>query len=326
MTDWGHNSAFNAIWPGIGLTAPSILLNGLGNVTRYNNSVKATAPIPAPYTITFDPPVLGRAKRYLLRLINTSFESTFVFSIDNHTLEIVSSDFVPIHPYKNTSVLVGIGQRYHVIVEATNPIPNPGNYWIRTYRAPCFRFPNASPGYEKSGIVRYGNSQLLPNTTAWNFSLACSDETYTSLKPIVPWTVGRSSNDPLGQVGENLTVQLGPATASDFFYPLAVFSIGGDDFNPLQIDYGNPTFLNLNYTGKWNPLWVVYPENYTATDWVYLLIKGKGPTGNSVGAHPIHLRSCPLFLVRVDTFLELTVGNRRSRLCYPPADRKSHIP
>jgi hypothetical protein len=44
--------------------------------------------------------------------------------------------------------------------------------------------------------------------------------------------------------------------------------MGGDDFNPLKIDYGNPIFLNLNYTGKWNPLWVVFPENYTNTDWV----------------------------------------------------------
>jgi Multicopper oxidase len=111
MTDWGHNSAFEAIWPTSSLKAPSILLNGVvsplvlsaafhlplqGNVTRYTNSIKNTSSIPAPYTLNFDPPLFGRAKRYLLRLINTSFESTFVFSIDNHTLTIVGMDFVPI--------------------------------------------------------------------------------------------------------------------------------------------------------------------------------------------------------------------------------------
>lgn len=68
-------------------------------------------------------PALGRAKRYILGLINTSFDSTFVFSIDNHNLTIVGTDFVPIHNYTNTSVLVEIGQRYHVIVEA-KPIPH----------------------------------------------------------------------------------------------------------------------------------------------------------------------------------------------------------
>jgi hypothetical protein len=29
MTDWGHNSAFEAIWPTSSLEAPSILLNGV---------------------------------------------------------------------------------------------------------------------------------------------------------------------------------------------------------------------------------------------------------------------------------------------------------
>ena len=113
MTDWGHNSAFEAIWTG--LNNESILLNGRGNVTRYNNKAVAKLPIPDPYSITFEPPTKIGPKRYLLRVINTSFESTFIFSIDNHILTVIGSDFVPIRPYNTTSVLVGIGQRYHVV-------------------------------------------------------------------------------------------------------------------------------------------------------------------------------------------------------------------
>jgi Multicopper oxidase len=254
-------------------------LNGVGNVTRYNNGVKNELPIPNPYTIHFEPPIGRRPKRYLLRLINTSFESTFVFSIDNHLLQIVGADFVPIHSYFNTSVLVGIGQRYHVIVTAAPrfngcPLPEDGNYWIRTWRAQCFNFPSGSPGYEKTGILRYGSSQALPTTSQWkDVSLRCSDETYTSLKPILPWTVGKAANDPYGKVGENFTVQFKGGQGTIF--PLAKFSMGGDDFNPLRIDYGNPTFLNLNYTGKWPPLWVVFPENYTSTDWVSSKLLGE---------------------------------------------------
>lgn len=177
---------------------------------------------------------------------------------------------MPIYPYKNTSVLVGIGQRYHVIVEANATHPSEdGNYWIRTWKANCFNFDQskASPGYETTGILRYNSSsQALPTTSAWeNVSLACSDETYTSLVPILPWTVGPAANDKSGQVGQNFSVL---AHKTPTIYPLAVFSIGGVDFNPLKIDYSNPTFLNLNYTGKWNPLWVIFSENYTDKDWV----------------------------------------------------------
>ena len=247
-------------------------MNGRGNVTRYNNSVPSTLPVPEPYTISFDSPTQGRAKRYLLRLINTSFESTFVFTIDNHVLEVIGADYVPIKPYNTTSVLVGIGQRYHVIVTANpqsngSPLPKDGNYWIRTWRADCFRFASSnSTGYERSGIVRYDNSsKATPATKAWNVSTHCSDEPYESLKPVLPWTVPKiPANDPTG-IGENFTVRF---QDGHNIFPLALFSLGGNDFDPLRIDYSNPTFLNLNYTGKWNPEWVVVPENYTSTDWV----------------------------------------------------------
>ncbi|KAI9690379.1 MAG: hypothetical protein M1822_009341 [Bathelium mastoideum] len=280
----GHNSAFEGF-----LLNPSILLNGKGNVTRYNNSVPHPLEVPSPYTLKFERPQGAKPKRHLLRLINTSFESTFVFSIDNHTLEIIESDFVPIQSYRNTSVLVGIGQRYNVIVEANDPLGKDGNYWIRTWRADCFRFPAGSPGYETAGIVRYGDSEALPTTSAWNVSLGCSDETYESLKPIREWTVGEPANDPSGFIGENFTVQ--SQVNQDTIFPLAFFSMGGNDFNPMKIDFGNPTFLNLDYSGKWPPLWVIFPENYTDRDWVYMVLHGlRNAQGSSTtGAHPIHL-------------------------------------
>jgi hypothetical protein len=269
----GHNSAFEAIWGT--LQAPSILLNGLGNVTRFNNSQPNTTEIPAQYEIHFDKQTTARPKRYLLPIINTSFESTFVFSIDSHLLTGVQADFVPIKNYTTTSVLVGIGQRYHIIVEAKprfndgDPPPVDGNFWIRTWKADCFRFnqTKASPGYEKTGVLRYSDSKDVPKSTQWgNVPLACSDEPYANLVPVLPWTVQKPPmNDQLGGVGENLTVQL---KANTGLFPLALFSMGGDQFNPLQINYSTPTFLDLNQTPPWPERWVVYPENYTATSWV----------------------------------------------------------
>ena len=52
----------------------------------------------------------SQGKKYLLRLINTSVDTTFIFAIDNHDITVISSDFVPIVPYKTASVLVGIGK------------------------------------------------------------------------------------------------------------------------------------------------------------------------------------------------------------------------
>lgn len=266
----GHNSAFDAIYNG--LTDPSILLNGRGNVTRFSN-VEAKLPIPQPYSITFQKQEYPRPKRYLLRLINTSFDTTFVFSIDNHNLTVIGADFVPIHPYSNTSVLIGIGQRYHVVVEAnpiangSQPVPLDGNFWMRTYVSQCANTANFPKGYELSGILRYDqSSKAMPTSLPWNdMSLACSDETYSSLRPILEWQVGPPSN---GHTGEEHDVVLNTTGVA---YPLARFSLelpSSSTFNPLRINYSDATFLHLNNTGSWPSQWIIVPKDYKSTDWV----------------------------------------------------------
>lgn len=52
---------------------------------------------------------IPQGARYLLRLINTSVDTTFIFSIDSHNLTVMSSDFVPIHSYTTDHVVIGIG-------------------------------------------------------------------------------------------------------------------------------------------------------------------------------------------------------------------------
>ena len=69
-----------------------------------------------------------------MRTINTSVDTTFVFTIDQHWLTVTSLDFVAIKPYKTDYVVRGIcwiyssiplsqltgqyGQRYHIVVKA----------------------------------------------------------------------------------------------------------------------------------------------------------------------------------------------------------------
>ncbi|KAI4162072.1 MAG: hypothetical protein LQ342_004242 [Letrouitia transgressa] len=265
-------SAFEAIWSG--LKAPSVLLNGTGDLSLANNvtQVPYDSEVPKRYTLKVDPPTRRGVKRYLLRLINTSFESTFVFSIDNHYLQIVSADFVPIHPYWNTSVLVGIGQRYNVIVEATHPLADVDDYWISVQRASCFNLPKLPPGkdYLALGALRYGDSTDNPLTSVWpDIDLRCSDEEFSSLRPILPWKVGPAANNKTHSTGDQNVVEISNGLQSEIF-PLARFSLGTEKFLPFQIDYEDPTFLHLNYTGQWNPLRVMILENYTSTDWIHL--------------------------------------------------------
>ena len=265
-----------------------ILLNGRGDVSTFNHSIKHEVKPKPLWNVTFQKPQPGKAcKKYLLRVINTSFDTTFVFSIDNHLLQVVSSDFVPITPYRNTSILVGIGQRYNVIVEANplsteSPLDPYGNYWIRTQIATCFRGSNqGDPGYDQIAILRYDeHSHHEPATKKWNdISLACSDETYTSLHPIVPWTVEAPANGNLNshapKFGQDFAVALS-RTSTPKDYPVALFTI--DDTGkkiPMRVNYSDPIFLHLDPKDpvQQNPpdLWRVVPENYTNSEWVSFL-------------------------------------------------------
>lgn len=188
---------------------------------------------------------------------------------------------MPIYPYLNTSVLIGIGQRYNVIVEAnpmangtTQPVQPDGNYWMRTWVAPnCGSGREGKENYERTGILRYdSNSKAQPKSTNWSdISLACSDETYTSLRPVLPWIVGDPINN-LTRVGQQMDVIGGTSKWKSFPDAFLAFrnATGPDPgFTPLQINFSDPIFLHLDNTEPWEPLLEVVPEGRSnKTDWV----------------------------------------------------------
>ena len=49
-------------------------------------------------------------KTYKLRLINTGAGGFQYFNIDGHNLTVISNDFVQVHPYNTTSVILGVSQ------------------------------------------------------------------------------------------------------------------------------------------------------------------------------------------------------------------------
>ena len=198
MSDWLHRSVWNtwdtSVAQGSRITIDNILQNGIGHWPPLNSSCKLLSEVaPEP---KFNEVLFQKGVRYLMRLINGADDTTFVFSIDNHQFWVISTDFVSVEPYLTDHVVVGIGQRYNIIVEAKpDTFATDENFWIRTIPAPnCTSFAknNCTPD-EHTGIVRYTFNDRLPTTSRHNFTPTCADETYyRNITPIVPWQVSKT--------------------------------------------------------------------------------------------------------------------------------------
>ncbi|KAL2043517.1 hypothetical protein N7G274_003824 [Stereocaulon virgatum] len=294
ISDWSHRSAFQDFYVELGNstsgvlgrepTMQSIVLNGTGSYTCDPSTDKNCLPQNKRKPIFSK--VFQQGKRYLLRLINASTESAFVFTIDNHVLEVISTDLVPIHPFKTESIHIGIGQRYSVIVEAkpSAPVQKDGNYWIRTVVSDgCGTINQSKP---EIGVIRYnaGSTALPTSTNHTGLSTLCADEPPENLVPVVPWPVDHQAvNDVLNDTFEAFVSN--NVTHGALRWDLTD--------TPLWLNFSNPTILNLGNT-TWNPEYAIIQESYDR-GYVYIVITTqairKDPSKNthSVAAHPIHL-------------------------------------
>lgn len=85
-------------------SGPPQLDNGLINGTNtYNDGGYR-------YNVTFTSDV-----SYRFRLVNGALDTHFKFMIDNHTIQVIAADLVPIEPYETTVLNIGIGTLTHVM-------------------------------------------------------------------------------------------------------------------------------------------------------------------------------------------------------------------
>lgn len=191
MTDWSHTPVF------VGDSADNILQNGIGHIGFINDTnPQEILELELENIPSFNEVVFQQGVTYLLRLINGAADTTFVFSIDNHNMTVISTDFVAIEHYETDHVVVGIGQRYNVLVKAQPypPIAANGNYWIRTKPASDCSGKNTLALDGLTGVVRYSGDKSMPRTQSQGFDVDCADETYTrSITPIVNWTFNANS-------------------------------------------------------------------------------------------------------------------------------------
>ncbi|MCJ1236200.1 hypothetical protein MMC14_004178 [Varicellaria rhodocarpa] len=204
--------------------------------------------------------------KYLMRVINGAMNNAFNFQIDNHTLTIIAADFVPVQPYTTDYLIINIGQRYDVIVEANQEADN---YWIRAIpQISCA--PNSNANNIK-GIVRYGSSTGDPVTTGYAAPDNCGDMPSADLVPYLKRDVGVDS------LNEDMEVTSGRDSVTD----TRRWFIDG---TAMEVAWTNPILQQIyesdtTYSNSSN----VY-QLPTANVWTYVIIET-----NDTGSHPIHL-------------------------------------
>ncbi|KAG8161366.1 hypothetical protein KVR01_009630 [Diaporthe batatas] len=276
LQDWSHKTAF-ALWDTAKQGAPPTLDNGLINGTNTYNCTSldtCTGIVGRKFEARFE-----AGKKYRIRLINGAIDGHFQFSIDGHSLLVIANDLVPIKPYNADSVLLTMGQRYDVIVEAN---ATPGDYWLRgNWVDACMT--NANPR-NITGIVRYDNSSTAtPSTTsAVTTSATCNDEPSASLVPHVALDVGTVTQTAT----ENLDFKF------DTYFK---WTLNGSS---LLLDWATPTLDrvilgNTTFPTEYN----VVSVNGTSSDWVMLVIQDS--TGFGL-FHPIHLHGHDFWVLAQD--------------------------
>lgn len=201
---------------------------------------------------------------YRMRLVNGAADTHFRFTIDNHTMQVISSDFVPIVPYETTDISIGMGQRYDVIVTATE---STGNFWMRAIpQEACSDNDNVD---NILGIVRYDSASTEdPTTTAYDLTDSCADEDASDIVPYLAMDVGSVSteDDELASlsIGTSIKWTMNSVSfVSEWDYP-SVMAIAED----------NSSWSDAEHV-------LVLPD---ANVWVSIIIET-----DFAQAHPIHL-------------------------------------
>ncbi|TKA31369.1 hypothetical protein B0A50_02214 [Salinomyces thailandicus] len=230
---------------------------------------------------------LTAGKRHRVRLMNTGVDNHFVVSFDEHQMEVIASDFVPIEPYNTTNLFIGIGQRYDVIIHANQ---SSGAYWFRAEAqdtAGCGN--NYNNGNIRSIFAYEGHESETPDSTAQDYSQRCTDE--TGLTP--HW----NSFVPEGKAGVEFTelttsqLQQDENDGSITIY----WRINGSH---LQANWEVPTLeyvrtSNTSYPSDANV--ISLPDAGVWTYWVIQEIAGD--PYNVAVPHPIHLHGHDFYVL-----------------------------
>ncbi|KAK5044818.1 hypothetical protein LTR84_010474 [Exophiala bonariae] len=160
-------------------SGPPTLDNGLINGTNVYGDDESDSQTGTRFSTDFT-----SGTSYRLRLVDGANDTVLKFSIDNHTLTVISADFVPIQPYDTT--MLTISQIYDVIVTA-DQADIADSFWMRAI--PQLACSDNDSTDNIKGIVFYDGSTTTPTTTGYSYTDSCNDEDVVNLVPVVSKTV-----------------------------------------------------------------------------------------------------------------------------------------
>lgn len=223
---------------------------------------------------------VDKGKKYRIRIINTSMDSTFHVSLDKHPFTVMTADFVPIQPYVTDQLSLAVGQRYDVMVEANQAVDN---YWFRVgYGLDCGNNTILSKGVQLGAIFSYtGAPSGNPKSTGVTLLTNCVDEDRFKLVPFVPNMVPSSI---VGSAGK-IDLKLGASNTGLVRWLL--------DGSAMTVDWNNPT-LKTTLMGSSN----FYPNanlyELSTSKWYIWYIES---TDSFQLPHPIHLHGHDFYII-----------------------------
>ncbi|RDW73025.1 hypothetical protein BP6252_06932 [Coleophoma cylindrospora] len=269
LNDWSHQTS-DELYTYAQTTGPPQLDNALINGTNVFGEDGNSTQTGKRFEMSV---VAGQSTR--LRLVNGAIDTHFKFSVDNHTLTVMSTDFVPIVPYTTDILNIAIGQRYDVILTA-NQDAIASDFWMRAI--PQVACSDNDSVDNIKGMVHYGSSTATPTTTGYAYNDECVDEPLASLVPYLPRNVNSSDIS----TSEAVTV----ATNTDNLFRWYLNS------TTFVSDWANPTLLKVNNNvTTWTAENAVI-EIPNAGEWLYIVVETQIPV-----PHPIHLHGHDFYVV-----------------------------
>jgi FtsP/CotA-like multicopper oxidase with cupredoxin domain len=223
---------------------------------------------------------IKKGKKYRLRLINISVDNNIRVSLDNHPMQVMTSDFIPIKPYTTEWVLLAIGQRYDVVINANQTA---GNYWFRANVATDCLSANKNNALS---IWTYDTvTANTPTSSKFTEPTVCTEP--TNLAPY--W---KQAVPPGPFVGQELDVNLTKAKVEPNGDTMVVWAI---DTASINVKWEMPTLKylmdgNTKYPAELN----VFPTT-SEGKWNYWLIQTV--QGTAPVPHPMHLHGHDYFVI-----------------------------
>lgn len=265
-------------------------------LTSHNNLQRGQPPPPADTVLingtnknsagggSYSKVTMKKGKKYRLRLINTSADNNIRVSLDNHPFQVITSDLVPIKPYSTNWVLLAVGQRYDVIINANQA---EGNYWFRAETAADCASSNNF--YGRSVFTYDTVSYAEPSSTAFSIPSVCKDES-----PLVPWvanTVG--SSDAFISQASNLNIDLAVEQVASNGQNVVFWGV---NMSAINVNWDKPTLQYIKDKNTDYPTALNLIEIPNANTWTFWIIQETPGTLVPI-PHPIHLHGHDFYVL-----------------------------